>query len=47
MQFHHGGFFMGEGSNKAYVDGHQVWYDSLDKLTWSPIMVEHLVEEIG
>ena len=23
------------------------WYDSLDKLTWSPIMVEHIVEEIG
>ncbi|SPT19112.1 unnamed protein product [Triticum aestivum] len=38
---------MGEGSNRAYVDGHKVWYDSLDKLTCSPIMVEHLVEEIG
>ena len=24
-----------------------MWYDQVDRLTWSPIMVEHMVEEIG
>ena len=45
--FHHGFFFMGQGSNRSYVNGHEVWYDQVDRLTWSPIMVEHMVEEIG
>ena len=47
VQFNHGGYFVGQGINRSYVGGHVVWYDQVDKLTWSPIMVENLVEEIG
>ena len=47
VQFNHGGYFLGKGSNRSYVNGHVLWYDDLDTVTWSPIMVEHLVEEIG
>ena len=31
----------------CYVNPHVVWYDGLDDVTLSLIMVEHLVEEIG
>ncbi|KAE8815840.1 hypothetical protein D1007_06673 [Hordeum vulgare] len=33
--------------NRSYVNGHVIWYDNLEKVTWSPIMIESLVEEIG
>ena len=46
VQFHHGGYFFGEGINRSYVDGRVVWYDQIDKLTWSPIMIEHLVDQM-
>uniref|UniRef100_A0ACD6A8B1 Uncharacterized protein n=1 Tax=Avena sativa TaxID=4498 RepID=A0ACD6A8B1_AVESA len=31
----------------SYVDGHVIWYDEVDSLTWSPLMLERIVEEIG
>ena len=47
VKFNHGGYFLGQGSNRSYVNGHELWYDEVDADTWSPIMVENLVEEIG
>ena len=41
------GFFVGDVGNHAYVDGQRIWYDDVDSLTWSPLMVEKIVEEIG
>ena len=38
---------MGEGNNRTYVDGQTIYYDQVDTLTWSPLMLERLVEEIG
>ena len=29
------------------MNAHVVWYDELDEVTWSPLMVENIVEEIG
>ncbi|KAM0868989.1 hypothetical protein ACQ4PT_040953 [Festuca glaucescens] len=43
----HGGFFVGNGSNRSYVDGSVIWFDDCDTETWSRAMVENLVEEIG
>jgi hypothetical protein len=43
----HGGYFVGTGSNMSYVDGSIIHYDYLDTMTWSPTMVENIVEEIG
>ena len=47
VEFNHGGYFVREGSKRSYVNGHVLWYDQVDQLTWSPIMLENLVEEIG
>jgi hypothetical protein len=47
VEINHGGYFLGSGSNRAYVDGSVIWYDHMDIVTWSPLMVENLVEEIG
>ena len=38
---------MGTGANRGYVDGRTICYDQVDSLTWSPLMVEKIVEEIG
>ena len=29
------------------MNAHVVWYDDLDEVTWSPLVVENIVEEIG
>ena len=47
MEIKHGGFFVGHDRNRAYVNGSAICYDHLDKVTWSPILIENLVEEIG
>jgi hypothetical protein len=39
----HGGCFVGNGSRRSYVSGHSVWYDNVDSVTWSPLMIENLV----
>jgi hypothetical protein len=33
--------------NGIYVDIASVWYDHVDSSTWSPIMLENLMEEIA
>jgi hypothetical protein len=47
IEINHGGYFVESGSNRSYVDGGVIWYVHVDCLTWSPLMVENLVEEIG
>ena len=49
FSFHinHDGFFVGQCSNRSYVDGRAIWYDHVERVTWSPIMIENLVEELG
>ena len=47
VDINHGGFFVGHGRNRAYVNGRAIRYDHVEKVTWSPIFVESLVEEIG
>jgi hypothetical protein len=47
VEINHGGYFLGTGSNRSYVNGVVIWYDNVDSLTWSPLMVENIVEEIG
>ncbi|KAM0925789.1 hypothetical protein ACQ4PT_003952 [Festuca glaucescens] len=43
----HGGYFLGTGTNRSYVNGAVIWYDNVDSLTWSPLMLENIIEEIG
>ena len=43
----HGRHFVGHGRNRSYVDGRAELFDQLDKVTWSTIMLENIVEDIG
>lgn len=45
--FNHGGYFLGTGSNRAYINGSINLYDHVDKGSWSPSVVESIVEDIG
>jgi hypothetical protein len=47
LEVNHGGFFMGKGDETVYLDGHIIYYDEVDTLTWSPLMLERIIEEIG
>ncbi|KAE8805842.1 hypothetical protein D1007_17988 [Hordeum vulgare] len=47
VEFNVGDYFLGTGGNMAYVSGKSTWYDDLHVGTWSHLVVEHLVEEIG
>jgi hypothetical protein len=38
---------VGTGGRRNYVSGHSVWYDNVDSVTWSPVMIENLVEDMG
>ena len=35
------------GPNRSYVDGFVKWYDHVDTVTWSLVVVENLVDEVG
>jgi hypothetical protein len=43
----HSGFFAGYGCNRAYVDGHKICYDDYDLDSWSTMVIEDIIEDIG
>jgi hypothetical protein len=43
---HHGGFFVGTGSNRSYVDWFVTWYDGCEVKNWTPSVAEDIVEDI-
>jgi hypothetical protein len=43
----HGGFFTGYGCNRAYVGGHKICYDDCDWDSWSTMVIEDIIEDIG
>jgi hypothetical protein len=47
VEINHGGYFVGSGRNKNYVSGHKIWFDHVDSVTWSPLIIEKLVEDMG
>ena len=47
MEINHGGYFVGIGTNRSYVNGDVIWCDHVDSVTWSPLMDENIVEDIG
>lgn len=44
---HDGGFFVGQGSNKTYVDEKINWFDHVEVDTWSPLSIDDLVRELN
>jgi hypothetical protein len=43
VEMHHGGCFVAQGSNKAYVNGRVSWFDHVEVAKWSPLFIEQLV----
>jgi hypothetical protein len=37
LEIHHGGFFLGHGALRIYVDGKVSWIDDVEVDTWSPV----------
>ena len=46
VEVHHCGFFVGQDSNKAYIDGKVNWFDHCEVDTWSPLWFLDFVDEL-
>ncbi|TVU33866.1 hypothetical protein EJB05_15703, partial [Eragrostis curvula] len=46
-QVHHGGFFVGHGHLRAYVNWKVNWFDHVEMDTWSPLWLGQFVEDLG
>ena len=44
VELHHGGFFVGFGQLRTYVNGKISWFDNCDTDTWSPLWFEDFFE---
>lgn len=47
IEVHHGGFFVGSGHLRTYVDGRIDWFDHCEVDTWSPLWLDDFVEQLG
>ncbi|XP_015690620.1 uncharacterized protein LOC107303877 [Oryza brachyantha] len=47
LDIHHGGFFVGSGNVKSYVDERVCWFDSIEADTWSPLWFPDFAEQLG
>lgn len=47
VEVHHGGFFLGFGHLRSYVDEKIDWFDRVEKDTWSPLWLEDFVQQLG
>ncbi|XP_066322731.1 uncharacterized protein [Miscanthus floridulus] len=46
VELHHGGLFVGQGQNRAYVDEKISWFDQCDVNTWSPLWLEDFILQL-
>jgi hypothetical protein len=47
VKINHGGYFLWQGNNRSYVDGVVVCFDHVVSRTWSPAVLEDLVDGLG
>ena len=47
IELHHGGFFVGSGHLRSYVDEKIDWFDWIDCDTWYVLWFEDFVEQLG
>ncbi|CAN6291912.1 unnamed protein product [Urochloa humidicola] len=47
VEIHHGGFFVGFGQLRSYVDGKVNWFDHCEVDTWSTLWLDDMVQELG
>jgi hypothetical protein len=46
IELHHGGMFVGQGQNRAYVDEKISWFDHCEVNTWSPLCLEDFILQL-
>lgn len=46
IEMHHGGFFVGHGHLRAYVDGKVSFFYHVEVDTWSPLWMDDLVSQL-
>ncbi|CAN6342777.1 unnamed protein product [Urochloa humidicola] len=46
IELHHGGFFVGYGSNRAYVDQTVCWFDHCEADIWSSLWIHDFLEQL-
>lgn len=47
VEVHHGGFFVGYGHLRSYVDEKVAWFDNVESDTWSPLWLDDFLEKLG
>jgi hypothetical protein len=47
LKINHAGYFVDSGKIMKYASGHVVWYDQVDTVTWSALMLENIIEDMG
>jgi len=47
VEVHHGGFFVGHGHLRSYVNGKVAWFDHVEIDTWSPLWLDQFVVDLG
>ncbi|EEC74905.1 hypothetical protein OsI_10840 [Oryza sativa Indica Group] len=47
VKVHHGGFFVGHGNLRSYLNGKVSWFDNVEIDTWSPLWLDQFVEDLG
>ena len=47
VEVRHGGFFVGHGQLRSYVDGKVSWFDYCESETWSPLWFDDFIEQLG
>uniref|UniRef100_K3ZLZ1 Uncharacterized protein n=1 Tax=Setaria italica TaxID=4555 RepID=K3ZLZ1_SETIT len=47
VELHHGGFFVGQGLNRAYLDQKVSWFDHCEADSWSLLWIQDFLEELG
>ncbi|CAO2201081.1 unnamed protein product [Urochloa humidicola] len=47
IEIHHGGFFVGFGHLRSYVDEKIAWFDQIESDTWSPLWFPDFMQQLG
>ncbi|KAL6868193.1 hypothetical protein ACP4OV_015038 [Aristida adscensionis] len=47
VELHHGGFFVGHGIHRAYVDQKVDWFDHCERDTWSGLWLDDFLVQLG
>jgi len=47
VEIHYGGFFVGSGQLKSYLDEQVNWFDHCEVDTWSKLWLEDMLEQLG